>query len=326
MSEEMNIVPQQDVDSFLMSSLVQEANPFDGRLTRLFLAQANNRWKEQRVRNGYVLDFGDGVTPLINREELRVSLLDRDFLKGRVMWAFGPDGKRLTGDAAKAPACASSNGLAPRQGAFFNYVGQEFVDWRTREKVVIQPDCTRCPLGQWVQILDDAGQPIPVMNNRTRTVQNKQGPPPCQETPSVVLWLHDFNFPVVFQASSIFVRKYLYGTTERSADGVNPGLLQFYTPNKVGEIPVLNPVGKPAGMYPVRMKIKTVRIDAYNTFVDVPVFSVDADPLTDEEKLALSKAKMAYETLKIRERLMGDFVPEDDFAEADTGSPPAAPF
>ena len=313
--EELSIVSVEEMTDtalgFLGDTFAQEETPQESfQMARLAIYQSGKKYTDKGVNTGFVVDYNRGEE-IRNVNTMRLSLIDGP-IPARVMWAYDAStGKRLTGEDSNSPACASSNGVAPRQGDRFSYVGTTFEDPRTHENHTIVADCANCPLGKWLPQADEHGHPMYVTLPNGKMVQ-KNGQPPCQETPVFVFWDHDTNEPVIFQASSVTVRTFVMGAGSRSKYGVIKSVKSYYERGR-GQFPPVMPDGR--NIYPLVFKTKAVRIEAYNSFVNVPDISLSQNALTAEEVLAYANAKNDYVVNNVRERLTGDYYFQDDDQE-----------
>ena len=224
----------------------------------------------------FIIDWKDPTKPPIILDQLRVWLID--IINGRVMFPYKADGK--PDRATKEPWCASSDGIAPRNSEMFRYVGKEYVDWRNKEKVVIQDKCDGCPLSKFITYTDENGNKV-------------NQPPPCQESPQFVLWLIDHNFPAIFQSSASTVRNRLVGQPRKGYPGIN----KFFQPT--GRIDPQTgkdeyPNIKDGQWFGVRISAKMETHNSGNQTY-VPIVELDNRPLEVTHLKAIFQSKGLYE-------------------------------
>ncbi len=248
----------------------------------------------------YCIDWNDQTKPAIYVNSLRVWLLDK--IEGRVMFPFKDDGK--PDRSTKEPWCASSDGLKPRDNEMFSYVGKTYTDWRNKEQVTIEPDCTTCPLGKFISYKDANGK----MVNQA---------PPCQQAPQFVLWLVDQKFPAIFQSSAPTVRNRLVGQPRKG----HPGIPKFFLTNGVDVETGRNTYPNIKGNQWFSVKL-TSKLETHGSGNQnyVPIVELDNAALAVTDLKLIFDIKGLYEKDSMRDVLSGQIYSSDYEGSDDEGS------
>lgn len=313
-SDETALVSTDAMD-FLFGALTEEEAPAAKRFTipALHVYKSGKKYADKGASSGFVVDYLDNTRIEVNIPSIRLYLLDATPIMQRVMWPYDvATGKRLQGkDAPKDPWCGSSNGVTPRDGDLFNYIGKTYVDWRTQQPTTIVKDgCSTCPLGQWVGLVDDDGKAVMVDNGKG-VLQHRQEMPPCQEVPAFVLYDFDRKTLLLYRAVNFTQRVHIMGTRRSRRWGAIKGLGEYFATNGGTSLPEVMPDRNT--ILPVITTIKTVQNDF--GFEPVMSFELAKDGITPQEINELATMKQFYRDNKVRELISGDFYAESMFNE-----------
>lgn len=313
--EETALAAPQDALSLLVDSMIAEESAVEQKfiVPRLSIYVSGKKYTDKGAGgNTFVIDklTGQDDAVEVNISSLRLYRLDAPIMQ-RVMWPYGDDGKRLQGKDAGEPWCASSDGVTPRKGERFGYIGKEYVDWRTNHKVLIQENgCASCPLGDsaWKGVVDDSGQPVMEKDAKGVTRQRMAGPP-CQETPSFVFYDFDRDVMLIYQAGAFSQRAHIMGA-RRSRWGALKGVNDFYFTDGGKKRPEV--IDENNNIHALLFTVKQVDNSPYG-YTPVAAFSVDPAPITNEELQRLAAAKQMYMDKNVRGLISGEFFSNDYF-------------
>jgi hypothetical protein len=287
---------------FLLGTLAaeQETKAAPYVVPRVAVYLHGKKGTEHGATKGFWIDHLNGKDYEVDITSMRIYRLDLPVI-GRIMWPFNSkDGSKLQGAEHKDPWCGSSDGLAPRQGDRFNYVGQSYVDYRDGQSKNITHSCIGCPFQAWLPMYDENGTAV-MERDRSGNLQRKSGKPPCDPTPKFPIFDFDRRKTLLLQTSGFVRNTHILGATSRSRYGAIQGLNDFFNVDpKTGRPPIVDAGGN---IHAVIMSIKNVQTD-YG-FQPAPTFSVDPNAITADELSDLFKYKKMYNEMDGRAVISG---------------------
>lgn len=304
-ADETALATQEDALAFLLGEMAEEEQPDARRFKMpvLFIYKPGKKYTDKGASKGFVIDEA-GSEVEVNIDSLRLHLIDAAPIPQRVMWAYDVEtGKRLQGPTApKDPWCGSSNGVSPRDGELFNYIGKQYVDYRSKQPVTIVKDgCATCPLGSWdVDVVGKDGKVV-MEEDHKGVLRAVRATPPCMPTPAYIFYDLDRKTLLLYRAPNFTQRSFIEGTKRSRRFGAVKGISEFYAVNGGSTKPE---VVKNGAMYPMRFTVKQVQSD--NGYEPVMDFRIDDTPMTVLEVNEVAAIKQLYKEQKIRELISGD--------------------